>query len=87
MISSAHTHLPCSLTNLRYLADENGRRIVSFGRIAGFMGMAAGLIAWCKQKMSRLGVILPDDLLQKLEHLPLKERTLSVLSACNHGFT
>lgn len=40
--------------------------------------MAAGLIAWCKQKMSRLGVILPDDLLQKLEHLPLVERTLSV---------
>lgn len=51
--------------------------MASFGRIAGFMGMAAGLIAWCKQKMSRLGVILPDDLLQKLEHLPLTERMRS----------
>ncbi len=37
------------------------------------MGVAAGTLAWTRQKMSRLGVVLPDDMVAKLEHLPLAD--------------
>jgi hypothetical protein len=45
----------------------------------GFIGLAAGVIAWCKQVMSRVGVQIPTDLLSKMENLPLAEHIRALL--------
>lgn len=37
-----------SLWDLEFLT-ENGRRVAAFGRCAGYIGMAAGIIDWCHQ--------------------------------------
>eukprot|EP01116_Phalansterium_solitarium_P003577 TRINITY_DN1439_c0_g1_i1.p1 TRINITY_DN1439_c0_g1~~TRINITY_DN1439_c0_g1_i1.p1 ORF type:complete len:1931 (+),score=838.25 TRINITY_DN1439_c0_g1_i1:91-5883(+) len=59
------------LWDLEYLTDEAGHRLVSFGPIAGTMGVAAGLLAWCRQVLATLGIVMPHDLVAKLAHLPL----------------
>jgi len=40
-----------TLLDLEYLVDETGKRLVTFGEMAGKIGMAVGLLAW----MSNLG--------------------------------
>jgi len=37
--------------DLEYLSDETGRRVAAFGRSAGFIGMAVGVINWCHQQL------------------------------------
>lgn len=39
------------LWDLEFLVDENGRRVAAFGRAAGIVGMATGLITWCHQRL------------------------------------
>jgi len=38
-----------SLWDLEFLTEANGRRVAAFGRCAGFIGMAVGVINWCHQ--------------------------------------
>jgi len=38
-----------SVWDLEYLNEANGRRVAAFGRCAGFIGMAVGVINWCHQ--------------------------------------
>jgi len=38
------------LWDLEYLRDEGGKRALAFGVVAGFAGMALGLIAWAREK-------------------------------------
>ena len=35
--------------DLEYLVNENGKRVAAFGRAAGMVGMAMGIIIWAKQ--------------------------------------
>jgi len=37
--------------DLEYLTDDYGRRVAAFGRSAGFIGMAVGIINWCHQQL------------------------------------
>jgi saccharopine dehydrogenase (NAD+, L-lysine-forming) len=39
-----------NLLDLEFLNDEHGRRVAAFGRSAGFIGMAAGLLNWAHQQ-------------------------------------
>lgn len=64
-----------ALWDLEYLTDDKGRRLTSYGPIAGMMGVAAGALAWARQKVSRLGFVMPEDMLAKLENLPLVDCT------------
>eukprot|EP01114_Cavostelium_apophysatum_P012973 TRINITY_DN3042_c0_g1_i1.p1 TRINITY_DN3042_c0_g1~~TRINITY_DN3042_c0_g1_i1.p1 ORF type:complete len:384 (-),score=85.64 TRINITY_DN3042_c0_g1_i1:32-1141(-) len=45
--------------DLEFLTDASGRRVAAFGRCAGYIGMAAGFIAWCHQHTSP-GASLPS---------------------------
>lgn len=38
------------LWDLEFLQDEKGRRVAAFGRAAGLVGMALGLLTWASQK-------------------------------------
>lgn len=40
-----------TLWDLEFLVDDNGRRVAAFGRPAGVVGMAVGLLAWAAQKL------------------------------------
>lgn len=53
-----------SLLDLEYLTDDNGRRLTTFAKMAGYIGsfsfnlctkyspgMAAGILAWCHQQL------------------------------------
>jgi len=35
--------------DLEFLVNDSGRRVAAFGRAAGMVGMAMGIIIWCKQ--------------------------------------
>lgn len=39
------------LWDLEFLVDDKGRRIAAFGRAAGVVGMALGILQWCHQQM------------------------------------
>lgn len=41
------------LWDLEFLVDENKRRVAAFGRAAGIVGMAVGLLQWCEAKGSK----------------------------------
>ena len=41
------------LWDLEFLNDESGRRVAAFGRAAGIVGMAVGLLAWCENKSGK----------------------------------
>jgi len=46
------------LWDLEFLVDDKGRRVAAFGRAAGIVGMAVGLLAWCAAKLGKpLGVL------------------------------
>jgi saccharopine dehydrogenase (NAD+, L-lysine-forming) len=38
------------LWDLEYLTDSSGRRVAAFGRAAGLVGMALGIMQWCCQQ-------------------------------------
>jgi len=40
------------LWDLEFLTDDNGRRLVAFGKAAGMVGMAIGFYAWAYQQLS-----------------------------------
>lgn len=40
------------LLDLEFLVDDNGRRVAAFGRSAGFIGMALGIMGWCEQQLT-----------------------------------
>ena len=37
------------ILDLEFLVNDKGRRVAAFGRSAGMVGMAMGIIIWCKQ--------------------------------------
>jgi len=39
------------LYDLEFLNDDKGRRVAAFGRAAGTVGMALGILNWCYQKL------------------------------------
>ena len=41
------------LWDLEFLVDQQGRRVAAFGRAAGLVGMALGLLQWCCQRSGR----------------------------------
>ena len=41
------------LWDLEFLVDQQGRRVAAFGRAAGLVGMALGLLQWCCQHSGR----------------------------------
>jgi len=40
------------ILDLEFLTDDKGRRVAAFGRSAGMVGMAMGIITWCKQVLN-----------------------------------
>ena len=38
--------------DLEFLTDDNGRRVAAFGRAAGFIGAAVGLLSWAHQQQT-----------------------------------
>ena len=45
-----------TLLDLEYLVDENGKRLVTFGEMAGKIGMAIGLLTWVSKLGERLKI-------------------------------
>lgn len=56
------------LYDLASIVDDNKHRLVSFGTTAGHIGMAAGILTWCKQKLEKPfpGMSIPANLLSQL---------------------
>ncbi len=69
------------LIDLEYLTDRHRARLVTFGHAAGRMGVAAGVLAWCRQVMARptIGISIPPDLIAKLDTLPLVDHIKALL--------
>lgn len=59
------------LLDLEYIVDEERRRLASFGNVAGYIGMAAGMLAWCRQELKAMNIEVPSDMIRKVENLPL----------------
>ena len=74
-----------TLLDLEFLTDAAGRRVASYGRNAGFIGMAAGLLAWCHQVLSQSAYVsITQDAYGKLEELPLIPYLQSLLEMAVH---
>jgi len=41
------------LFDLEFLVDENGKRVAAFGRAAGIVGAALGILQWCRQQTNQ----------------------------------
>eukprot|EP01119_Soliformovum_irregulare_P009584 TRINITY_DN2302_c0_g1_i1.p1 TRINITY_DN2302_c0_g1~~TRINITY_DN2302_c0_g1_i1.p1 ORF type:complete len:377 (+),score=86.23 TRINITY_DN2302_c0_g1_i1:143-1273(+) len=41
------------LWDLEFLVDEQGKRVAAFGRSAGFLGMATGILQWCHATLTK----------------------------------
>lgn len=41
------------LLDLEYLVDDHGRRLVTFTKMAGSIGMATAILVWCHQRLSQ----------------------------------
>lgn len=52
-----------TILDLKFLNDDNGKRVAAFGYMAGFAGAAVGIDVWCHQKIhgskKSYGVIKP----------------------------
>jgi hypothetical protein len=42
--------------DMEFLTTPEGSRLTQFGSSAGFIGMASGLMAWCRQVLSAPGI-------------------------------
>lgn len=60
-----------TLLDLEYIVDKDRNRLASFGNVAGYIGMAAGMLAWCRQELKRMNIEVPSDMIRKVENLPL----------------
>ncbi len=50
------------ILDLEYLFDNNGKRIATFGKAAGMVGMALAIIVWCKQTLiEKLEIVKPFE--------------------------
>ena len=56
--------------DLEYLVDDKGRRVAAFGRAAGMVGMAMGIMVWAKQILG--------DTLNHIEPWQSEEEMVSV---------
>jgi len=78
--------------DLEFLTNDKGRRVAAFGRSAGFIGAAVGMMAWVKQQNSKeqLGGPLPyyddydalvTDVKQQIEKAGDKRPSVHVVGA------
>lgn len=78
------------LLDLEYLIDPNNNmRLASFGRVAGFIGMTAGIFQWCRQVLQapRFGIQLPANLLSQLEGVAELSRDKKIEAMLNLAMT
>lgn len=68
------------LIDMEYLVDENGRRLTAFGLTAGYIGMAAGVLAWCRQELQLMNIEIPPDMIRTFEKMSLLEHLQALLS-------
>ena len=68
------------LLDLEYIVDEKGKRLTSFGHTAGYIGMAAGLLAWARQELQVMQIEVPTDMIRKFERMPLLEHLQALLN-------
>jgi len=68
------------LLDIEYIVDERGKRLASFGSTAGYIGMAAGLLAWCRQELQVMHIDIPSDMIRKFEKMPLLEHLQALLN-------
>jgi saccharopine dehydrogenase (NAD+, L-lysine-forming) len=61
------------LYDLEFLVDEKGRRVASFGYMAGFAGAAIGIDNWCQQKLA------PTEVLGKIDSFPDEQKLLKYI--------
>ena len=78
--SAARMRISCpgggQLLDYEYLVDNHGQRVTSFGVPAGMVGMATGVLAWCRQLMEGK---VKEELLDNSNKLPLLEHVKSLL--------
>jgi saccharopine dehydrogenase (NAD+, L-lysine-forming) len=57
------------LWDLEYLTDAQGRRVAAFGRAAGLVGMALGLLQWCARQPGGRPLTLPLQPWSSIQHM------------------
>lgn len=57
-----------TLLDLEFLTFENGARVAAFGRSAGFIGMAVGIMNWCFQQQQKINGTTDGSLLPTLRY-------------------
>lgn len=64
------------MIDFEFIVDNHGQRITSFSGTAGLVGMATGILAWCRQTLTNK---VPTELLDASARRPLLETVQNLL--------